>query len=634
MCGIAGIVDLAGRSRIAAARLSAMAAAIHHRGPDDESVFVGPDANVGLAFRRLSIIDRAGGRQPMGNEDGSVQLVFNGEIYNFRELRAELIKAGHRFATASDSEVIVHGYEQWGAGVFARLAGMFAVALWDGARRELTLARDRLGKKPLHFAEIDDEFYFASELKAILAARPGRPEVDPAALHHYLLFQYVPAPLGVYRGFRKLVPGTFLTLRPGAAPPVGAPEAFWRLPDPVLDAPIDEREVQQEIGRRVTAAVERRLVADVPLGAFLSGGVDSAVVVGVMRRLGVAPLRTFSIGFDDPRYDESAAAAEVAAHFQTEHHSRRVTPRAREILETLAFHYDEPFADSSAIPTYLVSKFARESVTVALTGDGGDECFGGYDRYTAMQLAGRLDWLPRGLRKTAARLAALIPHGRAKSRSNRAYRFLTAVGESELGRYLSWIRVFAPESLARGYRPEFRERLRMDAPLEWFAEIFNGAAGSGPVRANRADFLSYLPYDLLTKVDLASMACSLECRCPLLDHELVEYALATRSTWRRGPERKRLFKRWAAGFLPPGALSRAKMGFGVPIGEWFRQELRDLLDRLLDAKSYVGSILRRDWLERLTGEHLAGRANHEHRLWALLMLELWAERWRVARFSA
>ncbi|MCC6357678.1 MAG: asparagine synthase (glutamine-hydrolyzing) [Phycisphaerales bacterium] len=632
MCGIAGIVDLAGQGRVQLSRLARMATAIRHRGPDDESFHVSPDGNLGLAFRRLSIIDLAGGRQPMANEDGAVHLVFNGEIYNYLELRRELVAAGHRFATASDSEVIVHGYEQWGTGVFARLAGMFAIAIWDSPRRELILARDRLGKKPLHFAAIDGQCYFGSEIKSILAALPETPVVDPGALHFFFMFQYVPAPLGVFVGFRKLLPGTFIRVRPGHSPALGQSEQFWRLPDPGQDAALDERDITAELGRRVTAAVERRLIADVPLGAFLSGGVDSSIVVGVMRRLGVSPLRTFSIGFDDPRYDESAAAAEVARHFQTEHHAQRVTPRAREALDALAFHFDEPFADSSALPTYYVSKYARESVTVALTGDGGDECFGGYDRYVAMHVAGRLDWLPRPLRSGIARLSEWLPHGRAKSLSNRAYRFLSALGRSEVDRYLEWISVFPAASLATGYRREFRERLRIGEPIEWFSHLMNATAGSLSVRANRADVLSYLPYDLLTKVDTASMACSLECRCPLLDHEVVEFAMSTRATmWRAGPERKRLVKRWASEFLPPAVFERPKMGFGVPIGEWLRQDLRDLLDRLLDRGSFVAAIFEREYLGRLVHEHLSVRANREHRLWALLMLELWAERWAVAR---
>lgn len=634
MCGIAGIVDLAGRGRVQLSRLVPMARAIRHRGPDDESFHISPDGNLGLAFRRLAIIDLDGGRQPMANEDGSVHLVFNGEIYNYRDLRRELMAAGHRFATASDSEVIVHGYEQWGEGVFARLAGMFAIAIWDGPRRELILARDRLGKKPLHFAEIDGQCCFGSEIKSILAALPGVPDVDPRALHHYFVFQYIPAPLGVFVGFRKLLPGTIVRVRPGQSPAVGQPQQFWHVPEPGQDPALDEREITIELGRRVTAAVERRLIADVPLGAFLSGGVDSSVVVGVMRRLGVSPLRTFSIGFEDPRYDESAAAAQVARHFQTEHHAQRVTPRAREALDALAFHFDEPFADSSALPTYYVSKYARESVTVALTGDGGDECFGGYDRYVAMHVAGRLDRLPRPLRNGIARLAEWLPHGRAKSLSNRAYRFLSALGRSEVERYLEWVSVFPAASLATGYRREFRDRLqlRLNEPIEWFSNLMNATAGAPSVRANRADVLSYLPYDLLTKVDTASMACSLECRCPLLDHEVVEFAMSTRATtWRAGPERKRLLKRWASEFLPASIFGRPKMGFGVPIGEWLRQDLRDLLDRLLDRGSFVASIFEGEYLGRLVEEHLAVRANHEHRLWALLMLELWAERWAVVR---
>jgi asparagine synthase (glutamine-hydrolysing) len=349
-----------------------------------------------------------------------------------------------------------------------------------------------------------------------------------------------------------------------------------------------------------------------------------------MRRLGVSPLRTFSIGFPDPRYDETAYARVTADAFQTEHHEHTVTPRTREILGTLAWHYDEPFADSSAMPTYYVARYTRESVTVALTGDAGDECFAGYDRYRAARLGARLDVLPRGARALLAGAAHILPHGRPKSAGRRAYRFVSALGQPPARRYLSWINIFTPGWLAEGYRPDFARQIDFEEPLAWFDGLYGASRGTAPERANFTDFNSYLPYDLLTKVDVASMACSLECRCPLLDHELVEFALSLPIKWRLGRGGgKRILKDWARDRLPPQILTRSKMGFGVPVGEWFRHELRDVLEeRLLAPESLCRRVFRTDWLRAFVDAHFSGRANHEHPLWALLMLELWAQRWQ------
>jgi asparagine synthase (glutamine-hydrolysing) len=580
-----------------------------------------------LAFRRLSIIDVAGGRQPIENEDGSIRVVFNGEIYNFRELRGELEARGHRFRTRCDAEVIVHLYEELGAGCFARLSGMFAIAIWDARDGSLTLARDRFGKKPLTYLAHAGWLYFASEAKAILALPDVPRELEPQSLHRYLLLQYTPAPHSIYRGFRKLPPGHCVTFHAGQERGA-APRAYWRLPSP---PPFAGRyaDAKQRLGELLTRAVERRLIADVPLGAFLSGGVDSSIVVALMRRLGVSPLRTFSIGFDDPRYDETRHARRVAQLFETEHHEHVVTPDAAGVLDTLAWHYDEPFADSSAIPTYYVSKWARQRVTVALTGDAGDECFAGYDRYQAVRLAGRFDRIPGAARRALAAASSLLPRGRAKTRSQRAFRFLEALRDDGARRYLNWVCVFPPRMLRALYRPEFARQIDFDEPLEWFDGL-HGPSEDAAAAANRADFASYLPFDLLTKVDIASMACSLECRSPFLDHELVEFALSLPMRWKLdGAGGKRILKDWARQLLPAEILDRPKMGFGAPVGEWFRNELRDpLRESLLAADGLCARILDRDRLATLLDEHAAGRVNHEHRLWALFMLERWGERWR------
>lgn len=608
--------------------LRLMAAQLAHRGPDDEGAYVNPSGQVGLTFRRLSIIDLAGGHQPISNEDGSIWTVFNGEIYNYRELRAELEARGHRFRTVSDSETIVHLYEEIGERCFERLAGMFAIAIWDEPRGRLILARDRLGKKPLWYGRFGECLSFASEVKSLLALPGAAPRIDPQALHEYLLFQYVPAPHSIYRGFGKMLPGHYAIIQPHE---IGEPRQvrYWT---PTARAPFSGSydDAREQLGALLTSAVRKRLIADVPLGAFLSGGIDSSIVVGLMRKLGVSPLRTFSIGFADARYDETHYARQVAAHFQTEHHEQVVSPQAVEILDTLSFLYDEPFGDSSAIPTYYVSQAARKSMTVALTGDGGDEGFGGYDRYMAAQYAAKLDFLPRALRALIAAGGDLLPRGRAKSHSNRAARFLHALAQPAWRRYFSWINIFTPDQLTGAYQPEFRETLSFDAPLEWFRATYeSGREADAAQRCMETDVVSYLPYDLLTKVDIASMGCSLECRAPLLDHELIEFALSLPTQWKiRGGVGKRILRDWAADLLPAETLRRGKMGFGVPIGEWFRRELRDpIRTALLASDSICSRVFRRDWLHLLLEEHLSGARNHEHPLWLLLMLDRWQRRW-------
>ena len=628
MCGIAGIVSLSPDARVEPDGLRRMAAQLEHRGPDDEGYYLDPHGRCGFGFRRLAIIDVAGGHQPISSEDDTLWLVFNGEIYNFRELRADLERQGHHFKTRCDSEVILHLYEQHGEACLKWLAGMFALAIWDERSGQLLLARDRLGQKPLTYAVVGDRLYFASEAKAILALPEVPRELDPQALHEYLLFQYVPAPHSIYRKFRKLSPGHHLTV-PAGKPSRKRARAYWRVPTPPKFQGSYE-DAKARLGELLTHAVEKRLIADVPLGAFLSGGIDSSIVVGLMRKLGVSPLRTFSIGFPDARYDETAYARMVAKHFQTEHHEHMVTPRAREILDTLAWHYDEPFADSSCIPTYYVSQWTRRSVTVALTGDAGDECFAGYDRYRAARVAARLDVLPRPLRRMIAAAARALPHARPRSLGNRLYRLLSALGDTPALRYLSWVNIFTPALLRDGYAPHVRERIDFDRPLRWFEGLSGGAGQSAPDNAVLTDFHSYLPYDLLTKVDVASMACSLECRSPFLDHELVEFALSLPLEWRLGRHGgKQILKDWAGDLLPPQILDRGKMGFGVPVGEWFRGELRELLTtRLTDPDSICTRIFHPAWVQSLLQAHLSGRSNYEHPLWALLMLELWHRRWQ------
>lgn len=627
MCGIAGIVSLQQQTAVEPEPLRALADTLRHRGPDDAGFHLDPQRRCGLAFRRLAIIDLTTGHQPQCNEDRTVWVICNGEIYNFRELRADLEKRGHRFVTASDIETIVHLYEEFGERCFEKLAGMFAIALWDERRGELLLARDRLGKKPLVYCEHAGRFYFASEAKAILALPDIPRNLNPRALQQYLTWQYVPAPDSIFEGFQKIPPGSFLKIKAGA-PFNAGPQAYWTLPRPAPFAG-SYADAKQELGRQLESAVAKRLIADVPLGAFLSGGIDSSIVVGLMRKLGVSPLRTFSIGFPDARYDETVHARTVAEHFGTEHHEHIVTPKATEILETLAYHYDEPFGDSSAIPTYYVSRYTRESVTVALTGDGGDECFTGYDRYYAAQLAARLDWLPQLARGAIAALARGLPRGRAKSFSGQLARLLTVLGRSPAQRYNAWVQIIGTAELQRAVTPAFAAMLDANADA-WLGMLENPAGRSAAEWANRADFVSYLPYDLLVKVDIASMACSLECRAPFLDHELVEFALSLPLHWKLAHGTgKHILRDWAADLLPLAILNRPKMGFGVPVGEWFRGELRSLLtDALRDPSGLSRRFIRPAVIDRWMSEHFEQRENHGHRLWLLLMLELWNRRWR------
>ena len=509
MCGIAGALRLDPSARIDSTLVERMAGAQTHRGPDEDGVYLDPHARAGFAFRRLSIIDVAHSHQPLSNEDETVWLEFNGEIYNFTELRGELIDRGHTFRTTGDSEVIVHAWEEWGAACFERLAGMFAIAIWDQRSGELILARDRFGKKPLCYAIAANRLLFASELKAIVAT--GAPRViDPAALANYLLYQYVPAPQCIYAGWGKLPPGHFWRIRADGTPQT-TPVRYWDIPEAPPDGgrAMSEEDALDQLDALLTRAVEKRLISDVPLGAFLSGGVDSSIVVGLMRRLGVQPLRTFSIGFPDRRYDERHHARAVAERFETEHHESVVTPDAMTVVDDLAWAYDEPFADSSAIPTLLLSRWTRQSVTVALTGDGGDELFGGYDRYRAANLAARLDWAPSALRGMVAGAGHAIPSGSAKSHSRRLHRLLTAIGEAPAARYRAWIHVFTPALLSSGLRPEWRKAMRIADATGAFDTIYNAAAGTPADRAMRLDMETYLPGDLLQKVDIASMAASI-----------------------------------------------------------------------------------------------------------------------------
>jgi asparagine synthase (glutamine-hydrolysing) len=623
MCGIAGKLNFDPARPMEREVLERMNAVQAHRGPDDAGVYCqGP---VGLAHRRLSIIDLSpAGHQPMANEDGTIWIVFNGEIYNFQEHRPGLLERGHRLRSRTDTEVILHLYEEHGVGCLALLRGMFAFAIWDGPRRQLFLARDRLGKKPLCYQWDAEAFRFASEAKAILQdpAVPVRP--DPEGISVYLTYGYVPGPLSAFHGLRKLPPAHYLICRDGEVNVA----RYWRLRrDRKRHRP--EAEWCEEIRTRLEEAVRLRLISDVPLGAFLSGGIDSSAVVAMMSRASAGPVKTFSIGFDQPEYDELAYARRVAERFGTDHHELVVRPDAVAILPKLTWHYDEPFGDSSAVPTYYVAQLTRQYVTVALNGDAGDENFGGYDRYVANLLAAAFDRWPgaaffrRGVRWG---LRLLPRSGRRTGLLARGRRFLEGLTESPERRYARWICHFYGARKEELLHPEFCGRQGEDDALEVLLAAYRESDAPDFADATLGvDTALYLPDDLLVKVDIASMAHSLEARSPFLDHEFMEFAATIPSDLKvRGREKKIILKRALQGRLPDEILHRPKMGFGVPLEHWLRHELKDLAhDVLLSSRAQARGYFRADAVRRLLDEHTRGTASWHSLLWTLLMLELW-----------
>ncbi len=632
MCGIAGfMLPQPGPSRgEIEARLWSMIATLGHRGPDDKGVW--SDGLAGLAHARLSIIDLSpAGHQPIASMAGDVWLTYNGEVYNFAELRNELAACGYVFRSRTDSEVIVNGWHAWGPRLFGRLRGMFALALWDRRSRQLILARDRIGKKPLYYASTAAAFLFGSEIKALFAW-PGLPRIaDLGAIDRYLTLQYVPAPETAFAGVRRLPGAHYLVVEADG-------EGGWRDPEPVryweLPAPGAARasasfaELQEELVGHLEEAVRLRMIADVPLGAFLSGGVDSSAVVAMMARVGAGRIKTFSIGFPAKEYDETRYARLVAERYGTEHEEFVVEPDAVAVLPRLVWHYGEPFADPSAIPTWYVSQMARRHVSVALNGDGGDEAFLGYARYRAMRHLDRLDRLPPASRVALARLLGLAPRPVARPlRLARIRDMLAAPAAHPERRYAGAISFFGERDKAQGYGDAMRAQQEASA-LDRLAPYFS-EAGSLLAGANRADFHTYLPDDLMVKVDVASMAHGLEARSPLLDHVLLEWAARIPAEVKMaGGRTKALLKAAMAPYLPREILRRRKMGFGCPIDRWLRRELRELThDTLLAPTARQRGLMRADYVERLLAEHCSYRANHHYRLWALLMLELWFCTW-------
>ncbi|PYS51307.1 MAG: asparagine synthase (glutamine-hydrolyzing) [Acidobacteria bacterium] len=624
MCGIVGIVNRNGRA-VDRDVLARMCEAIRHRGPDEDGFY--RKDRVGLGMRRLAIIDLKSGQQPIHNADRTAWIVFNGEIYNYRELRAKLEKLGHRFYTNSDTEAIVLAYEQYGADCPKHLRGMFAFAIWDERTEELFLARDRVGKKPLLYSLVNNQFIFGSEFSALLLHPEISREIAPEAIHYYLSFMCVPAPLTAYRAIKKLEPGHSLRLTREGEVKI---ERYWQ-PDFSHKVKLSEEEAGERAIETLREAVRVRLMSEVPLGAFLSGGVDSSAVVALMSEESSEPVKTFSIGFEEQDFSELHHARRVAEHVGADHHEFIVRPDALEILPLLVEHYGEPYADSSAIPTYYVSRETRRHVTVALNGDGGDECFAGYERYAAMRLAERYGRLPgvmrEGLIKQAVNLLPSSELRRGRVRSLK--RFLQSALLPPVERYLRWVSVLDSAAKDELYTNEFRSEMAGYDPGSWIAPWFAKANGAGVVDASLlADTMTYLPNDLLVKVDIASMAVSLEARSPFLDHHVIEFAASLPEKFKlRGLTTKYLLKRVLKKLVPVENLNRAKMGFGVPIGYWFRGRMKKFLgETILSEKALKRGLFKPLEIRRMFELHTSGERDYAHQLWTLLMLELWFER--------
>lgn len=622
MCGIAGVVCRDANEPIESSRIESMVERLHHRGPDDTGFVTLP--GVALGLKRLSIIDVAGGRQPIPNEDGRLTSVGNGEIFNFRELRAELEAKGHRFRTGSDMEVVVHGYEEWGDAVVERLSGQFAFALWDGPRRRLLAARDRAGEKPLYYFEGDSDVVFASEIKALLAKTPVPRKLDLSGLDDFLTYEFIMAPRTIFQGVKKLPPAHAMSVEDGRV----RTWPYWHAPREV-ETGRSEDEWAAELRETLARAVTSQMMADVPLGAFLSGGIDSSSVVALMSEASRLPVLTFSIAFREGSYDESSYAREIARRFGTRHREETIDPDVVELFDRLVVHLDEPFADTSLFPTYLVSEVAARDVKVVLSGDGGDELFAGYDWYVADRMARSLSRFPGAwaLETLHGVSEWFPPSAKKKGFVNKVKRFLegaTAPAELEHHR---WLWHLPAEAKAELYSDSLREALLSHDP-------------AGPVRAslgeprddllNRqlyADFKLFLADDILVKVDRMSMAASLEARAPFLDKDVIELAFRMPGAIKlKGSSRKHVLKRAMADVLPASVLDRRKEGFSIPMKSWLRKELRPLMEALLsEERIRERGLFRWQAVKRRMDEHVAGSHNHAHQLFPLMVFERWAQ---------
>jgi len=640
MCGIVGFRTNRDFSQLQESLPEATSRLIH-RGPDNTGIFFDEEAGVGLGHRRLSVIDLSkAGRQPMSSDDGMVHIVYNGEMYNFKEVRKTLEGCSHSFSTETDTEVILKAYLEWGINCLNRFVGMFAFALWDKRSQLLFLARDRLGIKPLYYHFDRGRFLFASELKAMMAFKVFQRNIDPDSIPLFLHYQYIPAPRTIFKNTYKLLPGYCLVYDGQDLETY----AYWNLPHRGEGRAFKskEEEIIDELDYLLTRAVSDRMVSDVPLGALLSGGIDSSMVVALMQKINPAPVRTFSISFREPEYNEAPWASKIANHLGTDHTEFYVTPKeAMDVIPQLPEIYDEPFADSSAIPTYLVSSLARSQVTVALSGDGGAEQFSGYVRYwTTQAMATSFQRLPSSIRSALEMLFKKIPplwvekcylpwreflpqRFRVANFPDKWQKLITLMGKTEVQElYRMTICLWSEAELYR--------ILGESLPKSQYEEVFLQTEGWPLLsRLMRVDQKTYLPDAMLTKVDRSSMAASLEVRVPLLDHRVVEYTTRLPDSLKyRNGEGKYILRRLLSRYVPSNMFERPKMGFGVPIDKWFRNELKDLLlDYLSPERLKKEGIFDQYLVEEKIKEHLSGEVNHQYRLWSLLMWEMWRERW-------
>ena len=625
MCGITGIVNLdpSAGAPIPGPLLAEMNRVITHRGPDEDGFHVEP-GRVGLAVRRLKVIDLETGSQPIANEDETAWVTFNGEIYNFKELRHDLEQRGHRFKSRSDTEVIIHAYEEYGPRCVEKLRGMFTIAIWDGARRRLVLARDRVGVKQLFFTVVDGQLLWGSELKCLLRHPGVERRLSSAGLNHFLAYLYVPAPLTIFAGIEELEPAHLLIVENGMI----RRELYWELTY-APDTARSPEATSAAFRAMLDEAVRIRMVADVPLGAFLSGGIDSGSIVALMARHASGPVKTFSIGYEDggEHYDERLYARAVAERYATEHHEFVVRPDLEAVIPKIIRAFDQPFADSSAIPNWYLSEMTRAHVTVALSGLGGDEVAAGYERHRGAILAERFRRLPPAARRLLAALAERLPDSRRGSHvAGRLKRFARTLDLDFDARYFALITAFQREERRALLDPEMAAAIDLDAPAALFRRTLAPAAAADPLhRALFADLKLYLPGDLLTLTDRMSMAHSLEVRVPFLDHRLLELAATIPASLKlRGMERKHILKRAVHDLLPPAVRNRRKMGFSVPLTVWFRKELRGFVEDVLSpAAIHDAHVFHYPSVRRILDDHFACRENHDNQIWGLITFMLW-----------
>lgn len=631
MCGICGIAKEDNRERIPASLLSSMCKTLIHRGPDDEGFFI--EKNVALGVRRLSVIDLEGGHQPLANEDGSICVVHNGEIYNFPALQTELKSRGHTFRTKTDTETIVHCYEDQGDDFVQEFRGMFAFALWDGREEKLILVRDRIGIKPLYYTLLEDRtLVFASELKAILVHPKVKRALDPRALDLFLTLEYVPSPLSIFKTIHKLPAGSILIYKRGDV----QIRKYWDIElEPKTAEKISKAtllSLKDKLYSLLKESVKLRLISDVPLGAFLSGGIDSSSIVGLMSELGISPLRTFSIGFEETSYSELDHARRIAQKFDTVHEEFIFQPQIVDFAEKLIRHLDEPLGDFSIFPAYLVSKMARPHVKVILSGDGGDELFGGYEHYQAQKLSE----FPLSSLLQKSLLAAvkkLPPSGKKKGVWNKIRRYGQGLEYSPENRHLRWMMFFSPEEKKGLYSKDLTyelEGIREIHEIDPFQKVFQNLNRFDPVSGELyLDLKTYLADDILVKVDRMSMAASLETRVPLLDHKIVEFLFKLPGNLKlRGLTSKWIFKKTMERLLPSPNIYRSKEGFSMPIKNWLRHELKDLMfDYLNEGRIEADGLFNFDTIKKMINSHLKGRENYSHQLWALLVFEIWKEQY-------